>query len=170
MERSVHDLINAHRTSAGLPPLESEGVLGSLAREHSERMADGERLFSHTGFDARVRAARAALPVSAMSENVATNNYSAAEAADRVVSGWIGSPGHRKNLEGDFELAGVGIARNPQGDYFVTQIYAAKSREQRSGLLAYHPAQHAVEGAREGLLVLRAVRAGTAGLHAGSPQ
>lgn len=126
IEREVHERINAHRASRGLLPLQADATLTALARDHSVLMAAGQRGFGHSGFDERVEAIRAARPVSTVSENVATNNYPPAQVAGRAVSGWLTSPGHRENLEGGFDLTGVGVARGRAGDYFVTQIYAAR--------------------------------------------
>jgi uncharacterized protein YkwD len=42
-------------------------------------------------------------------------------AASAVVAEWINSPDHRKHLEGDFHLAGVGVAQGP-GYLYSTQI------------------------------------------------
>jgi uncharacterized protein YkwD len=128
IEQELHERINAHRSSRGLPPLQSDAVLTSFAREHSEKMARGERPFGHVGFEERVQAVRAAQPVSTVSENVAINNYPAEQVASRVLSGWLRSSGHRQNLESNSDLTGVGVARGPSGDYFITQLYAATHR------------------------------------------
>ncbi len=119
----VHRRINAHRVSIGLPPLVREPTLDALALRHSERMARGEVPFGHSGFEARAQRAREALNVGRMSENVATNNYPAGAAAERAVTGWLGSDGHRRNLEGDFDLTGIGVHRSSGGDHLITQIY-----------------------------------------------
>lgn len=126
LARDVHDLVNRRRQSAGLPPLTWDATLAALAEEHSARMADRSRAFGHDGFDDRVAAARASIGISQASENVATNNYPDPQVAQQAVGGWVNSPGHRQNLEGEFQLTGVGVARSPQGDYFITQIYAGR--------------------------------------------
>jgi hypothetical protein len=33
--------------------------------------------------------------------------------AREVVDGWLHSPGHRRNIEGDFRLTGIGLAEAP---------------------------------------------------------
>lgn len=125
IEREVHDRIDSHRSSRGLPRLQLDSALTSLARDHSERMARGQRPFGHTGFEERARAARAARQVSIVSENVASNNYPDEQVARRALAGWLRSPGHREKLEGDFDLTGIGVARGAAGDYFITQLFAA---------------------------------------------
>lgn len=127
IERQVHERVNAHRSLLGLAPLRHDPVLASLARDHSERMARGERPFGHGGFDDRVSAAHEARALGAVSENVATNNYPPNQVAGLAVTGWVRSSGHRRNIEGGFDVAGVGVARGSAGDYFITQLYAATS-------------------------------------------
>ena len=39
------------------------------------------------------------------------------------MTGWLQSPGHRRNIEGDFDLTGIGIVRVAAGTYFFTQLF-----------------------------------------------
>jgi uncharacterized protein YkwD len=126
VERQVHDQVNRHRRSRGLAPLTANADLTTLAREHSIRMALGAVPVGHESFESRFDAAREAIGIRGMSENVATNNFPAATTAIQVVQGWVGSEVHRRNLEGGFQLAGVGVARSATGEYFVTQLYATR--------------------------------------------
>ena len=125
MELEVHERVNEYRLEQNDRPLALDPLLSRLAREHSEAMAAGRRPFGHDGFDARASAARMSA-VRLLAENVATNNYSAAAVAENAVEGWIGSPGHLRNMRGAFELSGVGIARAADGYYFITQLYGAR--------------------------------------------
>jgi uncharacterized protein YkwD len=43
--------------------------------------------------------------------------------AREVVDGWLHSPGHRRNIEGDFKLTGIGLAFGHNGNIFFTQIF-----------------------------------------------
>lgn len=125
LEGEIHEGINRHRASRGLPRLAPDPVLNAIARQHSERMARGEVGFGHDGFEDRFNQARAALSISRFAENVATNSgYPAAAVPEQMVTGWINSSGHRQNLEGDFRISGVGIARSVRGEYFATQVFA----------------------------------------------
>lgn len=57
-----------------------------------------------------------------VAENVAYNQGH--QNPDRVaVDGWIKSVGHQKNMVGNFNLTGVGVAKNAQGEYYFTQIF-----------------------------------------------
>ena len=42
---------------------------------------------------------------------------------EKAVVGWINSPGHHKNIVGDFNLTGIGIAKNNEGKYYFNQIF-----------------------------------------------
>jgi uncharacterized protein YkwD len=115
-----------HRTAIGLPALTLAATLSALAREHRAAMAAGAVGFGHDGFEGRAATAGTRLGTSRMAENVGMNNFPPATAADQVVRGWVGSPGHRANLEGPFTLSGVGASTSPSGEIFVTQLYAAR--------------------------------------------
>ena len=63
-----------------------------------------------------------AIAYSAAAENVAYNSgYS--DPATQAVQGWLKSTGHRQNLEGNYNLTGIGIAKNAKGEYYFTQIF-----------------------------------------------
>jgi Uncharacterized protein with SCP/PR1 domains len=82
MELALHDLVNDHRLSIGLEPLEFDGGFGALAREHSTAMAAGAVEFGHDGFDARADEMAVQQPTLAgVGENVA------------YISGGLGRPG-----------------------------------------------------------------------------
>ena len=59
----------------------------------------------------------------ASAENVAFGKLS----AEGVVKGWINSPRHRKNIEGDYMYMGVGVAKDSKGISFFTQIFIRKN-------------------------------------------
>jgi len=123
METVVHDLVNAHRESMGLPALAEASAIGIESRAHSDNMLSGETEFGHDGFDGRVDRIGESIAWLSTGENVATNQGFSDPAAT-AVTGWLDSPPHRDNIEGDFNLAGVGIAEGPDGLYFFTQIFA----------------------------------------------
>jgi uncharacterized protein YkwD len=113
--------VNEDRVQHGLPPLRLDETESALAARHSRNMASGKVPFGHQGLEARAKAIRKALgPVSALGENVASGPMSAHE----VVDGWLRSPGHKRNIEGDFTLTGIGYARDSKGNIFFTQIFS----------------------------------------------
>ncbi len=122
METEVHDLVNAHRQSIGLAPLTEEPAIGVESRIHSDNMLAGTTKFGHDGFDGRADRIGASVAWVAIGENVATN-MGYADPVATAVEGWLNSPPHKENMEGDFNLAGVGIAET-DGYYYFTQIFA----------------------------------------------
>jgi uncharacterized protein YkwD len=127
LERKAHELVNAHRRSRGLPPLAWDARIAEVARRHSRDMAEGRVPFGHEGFEARSEEIGRAIPLRGMAENVGLNDYPAPRTALAAVSGWIGSRGHRENIEGRYELTGVGMARDAGGAWYYTQIFVRRA-------------------------------------------
>lgn len=122
LEQSVHQQINQYRQSRNLPPLMLDSRISQQARVHSEAMASGRVPFSHNGFDGRVNAIAQSIPYRKAAENVAYNQgYS--DPGQQAVQGWIKSSGHRQNMEGQFDVTGIGITKNAKGEYYFTQIF-----------------------------------------------
>lgn len=120
--QSIHQQINEYRRSRNLPPLTLDSRISAQALAHSQAMASGKVSFSHDGFDQRIQEIRRTIPYRAVAENVAFNQgYRHPDV--QAVQGWIKSPGHRVNIEGQYNLTGIGISRNNQGEYYFTQIF-----------------------------------------------
>lgn len=128
LEAQAHGRINAHRRTEGLPPLEYDARIAAAARRHSAAMAAGKVPIGHEGFEARGSGIAEAIPFRGMAENVGFNNYPADRTVSAAVSGWLASPGHRGNIEGDYDVTGIGIARGPQGAWYYTQIFVKRGR------------------------------------------
>lgn len=47
------------------------------------------------------------------------------EVAKVAVNGWIESPGHCKNLLGNFTYCGIGVYMNHEGKYYLTQLFGS---------------------------------------------
>ncbi|RPD43208.1 CAP domain-containing protein [Chitinophaga barathri] len=123
VEEDILFYVNKFRRTKGLKPLEISNVISIEARDHSKSMATGRRNFGHDGFESRVDDISKKLgTVRAAAENVAYGNLS----AEAVVDGWIKSPGHRKNMLGDFNLIGIGTARGKGNIVYFTQIFINK--------------------------------------------
>ena len=122
LKQSVHQRVNEYRASKNLPPLKLDPRISQEAKQHSEAMASGQVEFSHAGSQQRFQAIGEIIPYQKIAENVGYNmGYS--DPAQKVVEGWINSEGHRRNIEGNFNLTGIGIARNAKGEYYFTQIF-----------------------------------------------
>lgn len=120
IEQKVCEQINNYRTSKGLKPLTVDERIITQAREHSQNMADGTVPFSHEGFEQRI--ADTGIDFQLSAENVAYNQgYE--DPVTHAVDGWIKSEGHRKNIEGNFNLTGIGVVKNEKDQYYFTQIF-----------------------------------------------
>jgi len=89
--------VNAHRQSVGCPALVWNPAVAAVAQAHSEDML-ARGFFSHTNPDGASpfdRLAAANIDFSSAAENIAFG-YPTAEA---VLAGWLGSLGHRANIE-----------------------------------------------------------------------
>lgn len=122
LEQEVFVRINQYRAQKGLAPLSVNSAIAQQARSHSQAMANGSVPFSHEGFSQRVSAIGQTIAVRGAAENVAYN-MGHRNPAQVAVDGWIKSPGHRGNIEGNYSLTGIGIARNARGEYYFTQIF-----------------------------------------------
>jgi uncharacterized protein YkwD len=126
LEKSVFEQINAYRINHHLPRLSLNVNITRQARIHSQDMADGNIPFSHRGFEKRVIAT--SLLFSSAAENVAFNTgYS--DPAQQAVIGWLHSPGHLKNILGNYNLTGIGVATNDKGDVYLTQIFLNNNKQ-----------------------------------------
>jgi len=119
MEAQILKLINEHRKSIGLGELQFNDAMNAEALKHSQNMAKGIVPFSHDGFDGRANRLMNKIGGNATAENVANGQEDAASA----VESWLSSSGHKKNIEGNYNLTGIGIARGKDGDLFFTQIF-----------------------------------------------
>jgi len=120
METGILYYVNLHRRSMGLPLLQMNRTESSIAAQHSRDMARGKVPFGHMHFQSRVDLIKKELgPVMATAENVAYGQRSPRE----VVADWLQSAGHRANIEGNFKLTGIGLARDAKGLIYYTQIF-----------------------------------------------
>lgn len=120
IEKEVVVLVNEYRQKKGLKPLKVVDEIIVEAEKHSENMGKKKVAFGHTGFDIRYSHIQKALPrIGGGAENVAYGNISVAN----IVKGWINSPGHRQNMEGPYNITGVGVYRDKKGVLYYTQIF-----------------------------------------------
>lgn len=112
-QSEVLALINQHRGSLGLVPVEATTVLNEESQAHAEDMAVGRVDFGHDGFSDRCAEARSELGGgNACGEIVAMGQVD----AEAVVQSWLNSAGHRARIEdGRYNRAGVGRALDSEG-------------------------------------------------------
>lgn len=124
LAQQIYRGVNEYRTSMNLPPLRLNPHINRQAQIHSQNMAQQKVEFSHQGFQARVDALalEGQIVYSHGAENVAFNQgYD--DPAQIAIAEWIESTGHHKNMIGDFNLTGIGVAKSRGGEYYFTQIF-----------------------------------------------
>lgn len=121
LERAVFQQINQYRQQKGLSALTMNTTITQQARQHSQNMANS-RTLSHDGFNARIQTIGKTIPYRAAAENVAYNAGFSNPAA-QAVNGWLKSAGHLQNIMGNYNLTGVGVAKNSRNEFYFTQIF-----------------------------------------------
>lgn len=130
VEQYVLAQTNAARAQNDLAALTSDSLVASVARAHSADML-AKNYFAHTnvsGCSAACRLTNAGYPWRSYGENIhwmSGYELSAKETAQKIVSDWMNSPGHRANILGAFTYAGVGIAVDGSKIYSTT-VYTTK--------------------------------------------
>ncbi|KTD04835.1 putative transporter [Legionella geestiana] len=120
MAQDVLREVNAWRAAHHLQLLVMDESMSREALAHSREMANHKVPFGHTGFGQRIaRIYKTAKMPMGGSENVAYNYKDARD----VVRNWLTSPGHRRNIAGNFNKTGVGIVRDSRGKLYFTQIF-----------------------------------------------
>ncbi|NJD61730.1 MAG: CAP domain-containing protein [Deltaproteobacteria bacterium] len=128
LESRTFKLVNDHRSAIGLAPLVHDARIAAVARRHSRNMAEGRVPAGHDGFETRRRDISKRIPLRGIAENVGANDYPRSDTVRAAVSGWLESRGHRENIEGRYDLTGVGIARDSRGVYYYTQIFIRRKQ------------------------------------------
>ena len=133
VEQEVLGLVNAERRSRGLAALRFSAPLAEAARLHAREMAEGG-YFEH---DSLERTSRGLVKACDWSERVlrfapdaahiAENLAAGAETALEVVSGWMTSPEHRRNvLDPRFRAGGVGYWPGGRSGYCWVADFASR--------------------------------------------
>jgi len=124
VEREVFEMVNQHRVSIGLNALERNETIAGECRTHSRNMASGSVPIGHDGFDQRAVNIRNTIPYTLIGENVAYSNVGSggSSPASLVLNEWLNNSQHRGNIEGNYNLTGVGVARDGN-KYYITQIF-----------------------------------------------
>ena len=130
LEAALHEEVNAVRAQRHLIRLRRMPDLDAVARAHSRDMVQRGYL-AHASPEGdiavdRLHAARVA-GFSLAAENIGSTDRP--EPNREILTGWIQSPVHRKNLFAPpFNATGIGIARAPSGSLIYTQVYVTYPR------------------------------------------
>ena len=110
-------VVNAQRAGAGLPPVVEDGGLAGLAQRQAVQMATTGNL-AHSGNLGG--AVGTVLP----SYTGAAENVGQGASVASVSNLFMGSPTHRSAILGNYDTAGVGVARSSDGRVWVAQVFA----------------------------------------------
>ncbi|KTC77112.1 CAP domain-containing protein [Legionella brunensis] len=120
MQKAVLKYINEYRAQRGLAPLKMNSAMSKEAEIHSREMATHKIGFGHKDFNKRIKRLFTEIQqCRGGAENVAYNYKDAQD----VVKNWLTSPGHRRNIMGNYNLTGIGLARDSRGKIYFTQIF-----------------------------------------------
>ena len=123
-QKAILVYINQYRSKHHLKPLKMNNLMSAEAEKHSRDMANHAIPFGHKYFHKRIhRLFDQIKHCHAGAENIAYNYKDAKD----VVRNWLTSPGHRRNIEGNYNLTGIGLARDKKGKIYYTQIFLRTS-------------------------------------------
>ena len=111
-EERFLQLINSDRAGAGLPGLAMDGSLRDLARRHSGEMAAAGQIFHNSALASQVPGGWRTI-----GENVGVGG-----SVEGLHAAFMNSPGHRANVLGDYDRAGIGVVFSGSTIY-VTEIF-----------------------------------------------
>jgi hypothetical protein len=109
--------INATREASGLGPLEVDGGLRSHARNHTQDMIDAGEIF-HSSESELIAAGGTGWDK--IGENVGRG-----QSPTSLHQAFMDSPGHRKNILGDYNYVGIGTGSS-NGYLYVTVVFMKK--------------------------------------------
>lgn len=118
-ELETMKLINDYRVSIGLNPLERINHISYKCEEHNKYMI-ANNVMNHNDFVARSKNIMELLGAKKVGENVAYGYQTSAA----VLKGWLGSAGHKENIEGDYTHFGLAVTTDASGKKYYTNIFA----------------------------------------------
>ncbi|WP_103866679.1 CAP domain-containing protein [Aquimarina sp. I32.4] len=111
-------LVNEYRQSKNLPTLQKNETAEQLAIDHTRHMIS-QGIIGHDNFEDKFNTLKEKENATGIAENVASGQNS----AQSVVTSWINSPPHRKNMEGNYTHIGIAAIKDEKGKYYYTQIF-----------------------------------------------
>jgi uncharacterized protein YkwD len=119
------EALNRERNRAGIASLKIAPKLTEAARVHVHDMAKHEML-SHQGSDGTTPARRVKQQgylYQKSGENIASGQAT----PKAVMQSWMRSPGHRRNILGDFTEVGAALASSKSGTPYWCAVFASPS-------------------------------------------
>jgi len=120
IEQTLLQGVNDYRKSIGLKPLRWNIYLSNVAEKHSRDMATKKAPYGNEGFKERTDKIYETLkPVYGFAENIDSGRVGAKD----VITDWLNSTKHKKNLEGDYNYTGIGIVKSADSNMYITEIF-----------------------------------------------
>ncbi|WP_289024551.1 CAP domain-containing protein [uncultured Salegentibacter sp.] len=121
IENTILKLVNEHRETLDLKPLQPIAEISFEAESHNYYMLEVGKV-SHDNFGARYENLVKTVGAKAVSENVGYGYRT----ADAVVKAWLNSKGHKENIEGNHSHFGVSVVDDANGRNYFTNIFIRK--------------------------------------------
>ena len=128
VETAIYNKVNEERAKAGVPTLTYNTVMQKYARIKSQDMGDNN-YFSHEDLNGNLMTTQMkkdGVSYKAWGENIAYigGNISADALAERFMTNWMNSSGHRENiLSTNFSSIGVGVYKIGNKVYATQEFY-----------------------------------------------
>ncbi len=122
----VFEEVNSYRARNGKSALERHAGLDQLAQEHCEYLAktcggSGTKI-NHDNFGTRAFNASRYFHIPSVGENVVS---SSTKTSRHLLSLWVSSKTHEKNMRGSWKYTGIGTATAPDGMVISTQLFGS---------------------------------------------
>jgi uncharacterized protein YkwD len=121
IEVEVLELINTHRISLGLAPLNGMNAIKAQAYGHTDYMIKNDEV-SHANFYQRKNNLINQAGAISVAENVAY----AFSTPESVVNAWLNSEGHKNVIEGDYTNFDISAEMDENGKWYYTNIFIKK--------------------------------------------
>ena len=126
LRNDIITLTNVERTSRELIALVSSDQITAVAQAHARDMSERD-FFEHInpdGEDPFDRLTAGGVTYGYAGENIAFFSATS-DLAERVVTGWMNSPGHRANiLEKNYRKIGIGVYQNTDAStFYFVQVF-----------------------------------------------
>ncbi len=122
IETRMTHLVNNERVAKGLKILKVSPLLCHIARLHSKVQLQHRSIFHESPVDGSDHGQR--IEAGGYLSKSSAENVSTAPTLEMSHSGLMKSPGHYKNIVGDWEEIGIGIEKDTDGQLYVTQLFA----------------------------------------------
>ncbi len=118
-QEQVLKYVNRYRRKHGKAPLSVNRNLTKAAEQHNQRMIENNRLDHQLRGELSLSERLIAVGYGRGSWSCAENIAQGYPTAKAVVEGWISSPGHERNLLGDYSHTGIAYG----GNSYWTQVF-----------------------------------------------